>query len=805
MDWKKCWSQLKSLGMNTWYVHCYKHTEVDSHKILMDSRVGYARGDIGGNILRLTQELSGKTYQDYQVYVAYTRGNKKAVKKKLRKLHIRNVKLVASEGFGYYKLLAQAKYLFNDVTFPSRFIKKREQVYANTWHGTALKCLGKNIPDEAWRIGNTQKNFLMTDYIIQPSIYAADRLREAYNFSELYQGTYLYGGYPRNSIFFNKKRRLQVRRSLKLEGRKVYVYMPTWRGVADNEEAEKARQDQKKLMCDYFQQIDQCLGDGEVFFARLHPFVGNDLDFSRYRHVRTFPEEYDPYEIMNICDCLVTDYSSVFFDYANVCEGKIVLFCYDREEYDRERAFYLSLDELPFPKVQTVQELVEELRSPVTYDGEEFRRKYCTYDCADSARKVCRDILFGEQNCYREEAKVHYNGRKNLIFFMGMLQKNGIMQAYHNLLAELGEQRFNYFTAFDEEPVGQNPECQKLIPVCTEVFPMIAGLSRTYTETVAYVLRYFGKREWKWINQILDQMYERVYERDFGYARLDAVVQYTGYGCNALSVFSKAPCRKIVMVHNDMEKEMAAGKRLVRVVLKNVYCACDYVAAVSEAAYHSARNISGQEENLRFVHNCHNWKDVLARAGLPLELEEDSRSTVSLERLKSILESKGRKFISIGRFSAEKNHKELLKAFAKYHQQVSDSYLIILGSDGNLYESTVQTAQKLGLEDCTALIYPMKNPMPVLKACDLMIQPSLHEGLPMVFLEADTLGVPVISSNIPGPREFMKAHGGYLCGTKAPSIYKAMKAFDEGKVPVLSVDYEKWNQTCIREFLSLLE
>ena len=74
---------------------------------------------------------------------------------------------------------------------------------------------------------------------------------------------------------------------------------------------------------------------------------------------------------MNIADVLITDYSSVFFDFA-ITTKKIVLFTYDEEEYLAERGMYLELSDLPFPRVKTLDNLLDELRTPIEYDDTGF-------------------------------------------------------------------------------------------------------------------------------------------------------------------------------------------------------------------------------------------------------------------------------------------------------------------------------------------------------------------------------------------------------------------------------------------------
>ena len=82
---------------------------------------------------------------------------------------------------------------------------------------------------------------------------------------------------------------------------------------------------------------------------------------------------------INIADVLISDYSSVIFDF--VCTGrKIVLFTYDKEEYQQERGMYMKIEKLPFPNVDNIHDLVSELRSPKKYSDEAFGELFCKYD-----------------------------------------------------------------------------------------------------------------------------------------------------------------------------------------------------------------------------------------------------------------------------------------------------------------------------------------------------------------------------------------------------------------------------------------
>ena len=92
---------------------------------------------------------------------------------------------------------------------------------------------------------------------------------------------------------------------------------------------------------------------------------------------------------------MITDYSSVFFDYA-LTRNKIILFTYDEEEYEASRGFYLSLSELPFPQVKKVEELLSYMLADKSYDENGFIKEFCPYDRPDAAKAICRKLFFGE-------------------------------------------------------------------------------------------------------------------------------------------------------------------------------------------------------------------------------------------------------------------------------------------------------------------------------------------------------------------------------------------------------------------------
>ena len=140
---------------------------------------------------------------------------------------------------------------------------------------------------------------------------------------------------------------------LNFSGKEVFVYMPTYRGTFLN----RKNTAQKDRISQYLEELDSGLNDGQVLLVKLHVFNQSQIDFSKFDHIEAFPQGYEGYDMLNMADVLITDYSSVFFDYA-ASGRKIIIFNYDEEEYLSDRSVYFPIRNLPFPQVQNVDDLI---------------------------------------------------------------------------------------------------------------------------------------------------------------------------------------------------------------------------------------------------------------------------------------------------------------------------------------------------------------------------------------------------------------------------------------------------------------
>lgn len=109
-------------------------------------------------------------------------------------------------------------------------------------------------------------------------------------------------------------------------------------------------------------------------------------------------------------------------------------------------------------------------------------------------------------------------------------------------------------------------------------------------------------------------------------------------------------------------------------------------------------------------------------------------------------------FIHVGRFIEQKNHQGLLSIFKLVVKHIPKAKLLLIG-DGPLRGLIAKNIAQLKLSDSVYLLGERDDVPSLMSKCDLFLLPSLHEGLPVVALEANAAGLPVIGSKIPGVTE----------------------------------------------------
>lgn len=305
------------------------------------------------------------------------------------KLGAKNIKVVSPRSVSYVYYLATCKWLISDVTFPLYFSRRDGQCYLNTWHGTPFKVLGRYTPGELFsQFVNSQRNFFHANYLLVPNRHFERVFFDSYGLVGSAESKALRVGYCRNDPLVNSKL---------AHGESVHVaFMPTWRGGIVDRRDSSAEQIQELVAL--FDFLDSHLPSSVVFWVKLHPLVEGCVDLSPYSSIFSFPQSEETYQFLAGCDALVTDYSSVFFDFAST-KRPIVRYVHDEISYAEGRGFCLPPSSLPFPCARTPSELLFLLErlvdGGVVFDSayKTFFDDYCELDSGDSSKRVC-DFLF---------------------------------------------------------------------------------------------------------------------------------------------------------------------------------------------------------------------------------------------------------------------------------------------------------------------------------------------------------------------------------------------------------------------------
>ncbi|OSC73189.1 glycosyl transferase [Streptomyces sp. BF-3] len=350
------------------------------------------------------------------VYGAYwNRGvacNPAAVHAKARELapHIRGVWAVSSrhrdrmppgvpyviEGSrSYWRAMATATYLVNNSSFPGGFTKRPGQRYLQTHHGTPLKTMG--LDQRAYPELARKADFAkILAHVGQWDFSLSANPHSTEVWDRVYPGSYqrLDLGYPRNDVYFTATAEdiAKIRAELGIRAdQTALLYAPTHR---DYREGFVPDLDPERLARE--------LGTEYVVLVRAHYFYGRSAGLGSAPAGRVLDVTAHP-RVEELClaaDALITDYSSLAFDYACL-DRPIVVHAPDWDAYRTTRGTYFDLlsgwfGDTPGPVTTTSDELVEvfragEWRSPASAAlRTAFRERFCPYDDGHAAERVVR-------------------------------------------------------------------------------------------------------------------------------------------------------------------------------------------------------------------------------------------------------------------------------------------------------------------------------------------------------------------------------------------------------------------------------
>jgi CDP-glycerol glycerophosphotransferase len=631
-------------------------------------------------------------------------------------------KIVEHMSVEYLRLLATCEYLINDTSFWEFFHKRPEQKYFIFWHGTPLKYLGKSTQVQGY--GNVQRNLAAADKIFVSNKFTKEKLIADFGIKDIVNNQIIVAPSPRNSSLFENR---------VVKGR--YLYMPTWRG----KDVSKISVSQQMLR--ELEKLDQLLSEDIEVYVKLHPYESSLLNFSEqnYRHIKAYPETEELYEFLQTVEQLITDYSSIMFDFA-VTNRPVILWTFDEKEYLQERGMYLSLDELPFVKVESSEKLAHVLVNSSKIDYTMIHQEY-TYLDEKEGTKIILDYLLQSKLHSSIYAYSNWNGRENVLIYAYQLNDNGITSSLLNTLDRVDLSLRNYILIWQEGMIPPELEYKiRNLPKEMYTFIQTGKVQCTLTEmlnTSLYMQQLPANKE------SVAGMYRRDFERTFPNLQVTHFIHYPGYDRSyAVWVWAlrELGVKTNIFVHTDMEKEFKINPNLKPKIIFEAYKQADHVVCVSRPI---------EKKILSLVPIAHtmvmevliNPESVQKIAQKPLD------QTIPDELLQDFNNSDITVFVSVGRFSKQKGYDRLISAFEQLNNP--HTRLVLICSYGPEKETINEQINNSSVKTQIYLLENLVQPYNLVKKANVFVFSSRYEGLGMVVFEALAVKTPVIMTDIP--------------------------------------------------------
>ncbi|MFS0750360.1 CDP-glycerol glycerophosphotransferase family protein [Oceanobacillus sp. 1P07AA] len=295
--------------------------------------------------------------------------------------------------------LATSRYFFiDDYYFLVYAVKPRKSVQViQLWHSAgALKKFGYSTIDKPYGPSRNYLNYIPIHGNYTKAFVSSDEVipyfAEAFNMDS--KNIYPLG-IPRTDYFFDEKQKLQALYKFQAKfpshgNKKKVLYAPTYRGGSHNQ-----KNFEIPINIDKF---TEKLGEDYLLMIHLHPYMKYEREDNS--SVILVDEDFTIEELLVVADILVTDYSSIIFDFS-ILEKPMIFFAYDLEEYRAERDFYYDYEEtMPGPIVMTNEALIASIRQSMELrnieDVKQFKQRYFDYNDGQATERIVKNIMSSE-------------------------------------------------------------------------------------------------------------------------------------------------------------------------------------------------------------------------------------------------------------------------------------------------------------------------------------------------------------------------------------------------------------------------
>ncbi|MER8027090.1 glycosyltransferase [Glutamicibacter protophormiae] len=759
----------------------------------------------------------------------------------------KNVRVVRFDSVDYWKTICTAKYLINNATFPPYFTKRPEQVYVNAWHGTPLKKMGYAANEGAVGAKNIVRNFMQADFLISPNSFTTENMYlNGYKLDGLFRGTILEEGYPRiDAQFGSQEDKLETRRRIeragaRLTGKPIVLYAPTWKGA----DFSRPKQQAKELL-QIVEEMRDRLGNRYDILLKVHQQI-----FAQTHDVPKLKDFLVPNSVptnycLAIVDVLITDYSSIFFDFLAL-DKPIIFYTPDKESYTSLRGVYL--ENLPGPETPLLDQVITDLGDYA--DGvrdnriesfnsvrREAKQLYCSQEDGSATTRIIDIIFKGKTAC---NSQTILKTKKTILIYLGGMRNNGITNSALNLLSNIDHSIYDV-SIWAPQPGKDNPvELYKRIPAEVRQFLRVGSHPLTADRFDA-MSKFLNESDFidSEVPKNVKEVFQAEWQRSFGDAEFDYIVDFSGYAgfWSFVLLEGNAKISRSVWQHSDLvsdrDREINGQKGNVGPLNSqfNSYKFFDNVVSVSNDLMKINRDSFQSYAHRNAFRSCRNTLNApriqSALVGPPqlVEVGPDQRQSVdqlvdslldavskqelieaielSTMKSKIFINKEVKRFVTAGRLSPEKNQARLIRAFSKVHNFNHDTQLVILG-DGPLRSELESLVSELGLSEAVIFTGMVDNPLEIMRDCDCFVISSDYEGQPMVILEAAAMKLPIISVAFGSVASAMNDSMGIVVEQNSDALAEGMVHFLEHGISFSDFDFVSYNRDVMKDFYSII-
>ncbi|WP_404455636.1 CDP-glycerol glycerophosphotransferase family protein [Virgibacillus necropolis] len=819
----KNYLKVKDVNKRAKYSRWYEKLPLKNNYVLYESRDGKSMTDSPYAIFKyFIQEPRWKDL--VHVWVILDKDYLKSVRKKYAK-HT-NVRFVLRNSDQYYRYLATCKYLINNSTFSNIYTVKEGQVYTNTWHGTPLKHMGFDIEGQPLGASNVLRNFLSAEYILSPNKFTTDIFNNGFKLKNIYNGTILEEGYPRIDLTVNadksEMKQLLKEENIELENRKMILYAPTWKG----EKVSEPRDDIEQIYHD-ITRIEESVGNEYKVVVKIHPFLYPYAKKNALLEGKLVSDTFETNELLAVTDILITDYSSIFFDF--LVTGKPILFyMWDYDDYNENRGMYLDRNDLPGPISTDVDGLIDSISNIDTVQEKyketynHFVDRFCYHDYGNVTENVVKTI-FGLDGKVQKQAACSADEKKEkIMIYPGGLQNNGITGSVLNLLDNIDYTKYDVSVLINQSNSAHaKSNIMKMNPNARLVAKS-GRISQTIGEELRnYIIKNRGLTS-EFLKSIFpSDMYNREYKRIFGNVEFDYAIDFSGYAMFWPNVILAGNAKKkMIVMHSDMLSDMnrnVNGKRPHYINLRGVFTIYKYfdeLISVSEATMEvNKENLKEYIEDTKvsYLINSINVKKIETLSKDDSDVYEKNNKPV-LVNLKGneiydvpLPQQDGyTNFVNMGRLSPEKGQDQLIEAFAELHKKYENTRLYIIG-EGPARGTLEKLIRAHGVEQSVFLVGHKSNPFYLMGMCDAFVLSSHYEGHPLVLLESLALDLSIVSTDIVASRYILEdGRYGTLTENSVSGLCEGMESVIKGSNEQDKFDVEAFNEEAMESFYKTL-